>query len=183
MRLSVALPLAAIVILAACNKSPTVTADNASSKEVADKVAAAGVVDMISPGRWEGVTHITEMKMPGLPPEAQAKLAAARGDDKTVTCITAQDIKDSKGSMFGGIGDNCKFDHFAMGSGKIDGTTTCKEDGRTMKTAISGTFSSDTYHIAVHSESTGGGATDNMSMTMSSDAHRVGECRGTPDET
>jgi len=176
------LPLAAIAVLAACNSSPTVTADNASSKEVAQKVAAAGVVDMISPGRWEGTTHIAEMTMPGLPPEAQAKLAAARGDTKTVSCITPEEVKASKASMFGDMGDNCKYDHFAMGGGKVDGVATCDNNGTKIKTTISGTFSSDSYQMAIRSESSGKGPMDGMTMAISADAKRVGECRGTPDE-
>lgn len=176
-------PLAVLVALAACNSGPTVTADNASSKEVAQKVAAAGVVETISPGRWEGVTHVTEMKMPGLPPDAQAKLAAARGDDKTIACITPEDVKASKASMFGNMGEGCKYDHFAMGGGKVDGVATCDNHGTKTRMTISGTFSSDTYQMAMHMESTGKGPMENMTMTISTDAHRVGACRGTPDET
>jgi hypothetical protein len=183
MRVLAVLPLAAIVGLAACSSSPTVTADNASSKEVAQKVAAAGDLQTISPGRWEGVVHVTQMTMPGLPPEAQAKLAAARGDQKVVSCVTAEDVKASKAAMFGEMGDNCKYDHFAMGGGKVDGTATCDNGGAKTKTTISGTFSSDTYHIAIRSESTGKEAMANMTMEMSADAKRVGECRGTADET
>jgi hypothetical protein len=182
MRVLAVLPLAAIAMLAACNSSPTVTADNASSQEVAAKVAAAGAVETISPGRWEGTMHIAEMTMPGLPPEAQAKLAAARGDTKIVSCVTPEDVKDSKASMFGDIGENCKYDHFAMGGGKIDGVATCDNNGTKTKTTIAGTFSSDTFQMAIRSESTGKGPMENMTMAMSEDAHRVGECRGTPDE-
>jgi len=176
-------PLALAAILAACNSSPTVTANNATTKEVQQKVAAAGDIDMISPGRWEGVMHITEMKMPGLPPEAQARLAQAQGDEKIVSCVTPEDVKASKASMFGDMGGDCKYDHFEMGGGKVEGTATCDRDGAKMKTAISGTFSSDTYHLAVRSEGTGAKATDTMTMAMSADAKRVGECRGTPDES
>jgi hypothetical protein len=176
-------PLAAMAALAACNSSPKVTADNATGEEVQKKVAAAGGIDMISPGRWEGVVHITEMKMPGLPPEAQARLAQAQGDEKIVSCVTPEDVKQSKASMFGDMGEGCKYDHFEMGGGKVDGTATCDRDGSKMKTRIAGTFSADTYHIEIRSEGTGAKATDNMTMAMSADAKRVGECRGTPDES
>ena len=176
-------PLAVIALLAACDSSPKVTADNATGEEVQKKVAAAGGINMISPGRWEGVVHITEMKMPGLPPEAQARLAQARGDDKIVSCVTPEDVKQSKASMFGGMGGDCKYDHFEMGGGKVDGTATCDSGGSKTKTTIAGTFSSDTYHLEMRSEGTGAKATDNMTMAMSADAKRVGECRGTPDES
>jgi hypothetical protein len=183
MRLSVILPLAAIAALTACNKGPTVTADNASGDEVAKKVVAAGGVDMISPGRWEGTMHITEMSMPGLPPEAQAKLVAARGDQKIVSCVTPEEAKADKASMFGGLSKDCKYDHFAMGGGKIAGVATCNNDGHQTRTTLAGTFSSDSYQMAVRSESSGKGPMENMTMAMSVDAKRVGECRGTPDET
>jgi hypothetical protein len=176
-------PLAMMAVLAACNSSPTVTADNATGKEVQQKIAAAGGVDMISPGRWEGVVHITEMKMPGLPPEAQARLAQAQGDQKIISCVTPEDVKASKASMFGDMGEDCKYDHFEMGGGKVAGTATCDRDGAKTRTTIAGTFSSDTYHLEVNSQGTGAKATDSMTMAMSADAKRVGECRGTPDET
>jgi hypothetical protein len=176
-------PLAMIAILAACNSSPTVTTNNATGDEVQKKVAAAGGIDMISPGRWEGVVHITEMKMPGLPPEAQARLAQAQGDQKIISCVTPEDVKQSKASMFGDMGGDCKYDHFEMGGGEVAGTATCNRDGQTSKTTIAGTFSSDTYHLEVRSEGSGAKATDSMTMAMSADAKRVGECRGTPDET
>lgn len=182
MRPSAVLPLAALAVLAACNKGPTVTADNASSSEVAQKVAAAGGVQTISPGRWEGTMHITEMTMPGLPPEAQAKLAAARGDEKVISCVTPEEVKAEKGSMFGKLGENCKYDHFAMSGGKVDGVASCDNNGTKTKTTISGTFSADSYQMAIRSESTGKGPMENMTMAMSLDAKRVGECRGTPDE-
>ena len=177
-------PLAAVAVLAACNSSPTVTANNATGKEVQQKIAAAGGISTISPGRWEGVMHITEMKMPGLPPEAQARLARAQGDNKIVTCVTPDEVKADKASMFGNMGGECKYDHFEMGDGKVNGTATCdRGGGAKTKTTIAGTFSSDTYHLEVRSEGTGGKATDNMTMAMSADAKRVGECRGTPDES
>jgi hypothetical protein len=183
MRLSAVLPLAALAALAACNKGPTVTADNASSKEVAQKVAAADVGAMIKPGRWEGTMRIKEMKMPGLPPAAQAKLAAARGDQKIISCVKPEDVKADKAAMFGNIGENCKYDHFAMGNGQISGTATCNSNGIKNTTTMSGTYSSDNYQMAIRSESAGKGPMQNVTMEMSMDAKRVGECRGTPDES
>jgi len=176
-------PLAVVGMLAACDSSPKVTADNATSREVQQKVAAAGPVEMISPGRWEGVVHIAEMTMPGLPPEAQAEMAKARGDQKIVSCVTPEDVKESKASMFGGMGDECKYDHFALGGGKIDGTATCDTGGGKMKTTVSGTFSSDSYHMTMHTEAAGAKPMSGMTMSMSVDAKRTGECRGTPDES
>lgn len=183
MRAVTVLPLGTIAMLAACNSSPTVTANNATPQEVQQKVAAAGNIQMISPGRWEGVVHVSEMKMPGLPPEAQARLASARGDQKIVNCVTPEDVKASKASLFGGMNKECKYDHFALGDGKVDGTATCATGGGTMKTTISGTFSSDTYHLDMRAEGTGPKASDTISMASSIDAKRVGECRGTPDES
>ena len=183
MRAMSGLPLAVMGFLAACDNSPKVTANNATPQEVQQKVAAAGAVEMISPGRWEGVIHISEMSMPGLPPEAQAKMAQARADQKVVSCVTPEDVKESKASMFGGMGKECKYDHFALGGGKVDGTATCDTGDGKMKATVSGTFSSDTYHLAMHTEATGAKPVSGMTMTMSVDAKRVGACRGTPDES
>ena len=117
--------------------------------------------------------------------EARMRIRVEVGDpnQKIVSCVTADQVKADKASLFGGMSKDCKYDHFAMGGGKIDGVATCDNDGHQTKTTISGTFSSDSYQMAVRSESSGKGPMENMTMAMSVDAKRVGECRGTPDET
>lgn len=170
--------------LAACGSGgPTITATNASAGEVQAKVAAAtGNGQMVQPGRWEGTMTINDMKMPMLPPDQQAKLSGKVGStDKIVSCVTPEQVKANKAFFTGNDDKSCKYDHFSMSGGAIDATMTCGEQGNTMKATMNGTYSPDHYHMTMATDTTG--AKDNpygtMSMKMTIDAQRVGECRGT----
>jgi len=175
----------ALASLAACNSGPTVTATNASAAEVEAKVAAAtGSGDMISPGRWEGTMTIHDMKMPKLPPEAQAKLAGKMGEAKPfVSCVTEEQVKAKRG-FFTGSADNkaCTYDKFTMGGGKIDASMSCKNPGANMKATMTGNYSPDSYHMDMASTTDSSSPYAAMSMTMTIEGKRTGACRGTEDK-
>jgi hypothetical protein len=164
--------------LAACNSSPTVEATNASGAEVAEKVQESGVADQfIAPGQWQMAMTINEMTMPGLPPEAAARMKGMMGQGHSFTqCLTPEDVKKPKEDMFSGDeAGKCKYDHFAMGGGKIDITMTCGgEQPRTMQ--MNGTYAPDEYHMKVVSKGEGASGPGAMSMQMQMDAKRIGEC-------
>jgi hypothetical protein len=162
--------------LAACNKSPTVEATNASGAEVAKKVQESGITDQfISPGKWQMVMKINEMTMPGLPPEAAARMKAMMGEGHSYTeCLTPADVKKPKEDMFSGD-KNCKYDHFAMGGGKIDIIMSCGGE-QPRKMQMNGTYSADEYHMAVSSAGEGKAGPGAMSMRMEVAAKRVGQC-------
>jgi hypothetical protein len=178
--------LTAVLPLAACNSGPTVTATNASEAEVKAKVAeATGGADMIAPGRWEGTLKISDMKMPKLPPEAQAKLASKMGEtQKFVSCVTEEDVK-AKRAFFTGDKDtdkSCTYSRFTMGGGKIDAAMTCKNEGGDMNAQMTGNFSSDSYHMEMASNTDSSSPYAAMSMKMTVDGKRTGACRGTEDK-
>lgn len=170
--------------LAACSAGgPTVAVTNASSAEVQAKVAAAtGGADMMSPGRWEGMMTMHDMKMPKLPPDQQAKLAGKMGSAQPfVVCVTAEDVKAKRAFFTGNKDDdkNCTYEKFTMGGGKIDAAMTCKNDDGAMKATMTGSFSADRYHMDMASTTDSSSPYSAMSMTMTVDGKRTGACRGT----
>ena len=167
------------LILAACNSSPSVTAENASVGEVAEKVAKVqGGGAFISPGRWESTMTIREMSVPGLPPEMAEKMKAHMGQAKSfISCLTPEEVKQPKAGFFGGVNEGCKYERFTMGDGKIDGVLKCSGQGMERTMAMSGTYSPDTYSMAVSSEGKGQGPAA-MTMKMTLDAKRTGACTG-----
>lgn len=173
----------ALLPLAACNSGPTVTATNASEAEVKAKVAeATGGADMMSPGRWEGTMTISDMKMPKLPPEMQSKMAAEMGKPRPfVSCITEEDVKAKRAFFTGDKGDDksCTYSRFTMGGGKLDAAMTCKNEGGDMNAQMTGTFSPDSYHMEMASNTDSKSAYSTMSMKMTVDGKRTGACRGT----
>ena len=177
--------LAPMMVLAACNSSPTVTATNATGSEVEAKVAAAGGAGaFMSPGRWEGAMKMDMMDMPGmdnLPPEMKAKMQARMNQPRPfVTCLTPEEAKSPKGRFFGDQEKSCKYDRFNMGGGTIDAAMTCDEGGIKRSMTMTGTYSPDAYAMTMTAQGQGAGPGAG-SMKMSIAAKRAGECTGKED--
>ena len=170
--------------LAACNAGgPTVTATNATSDEVAAKVEAAGGSDaFVSPGQWEGTMTINDVQIPGVPPEMAAQMKARMGGQphSFSSCLTPEEAKQPKGKFFGSDSGQCRYDRFTMAGGSIDAVMKCAEDGVERTMTMTGNYSPNGYKMTV--ASTGGEAKGNpmaaMSMSMTIDAKRTGECTG-----
>jgi hypothetical protein len=175
--------IACTLPIAACNKSPQVNEKDASVEEVAKKVREAGAdQSMIRPGLWQSKVTVEEFSMPGMPPEMQSRMKTMMAQDQAhdfKTCLTAEDVKKPKEDFFAGKNNECRYDHFTMGGGKIDAAMRCgtKEGSQLMQMA--GTYSPDSYQMQTSMKAEGGdGAEAGMSMKMRVEAQRVGECTG-----
>ena len=171
--LSFALPLAA------CGSPPAVDEENASVEEVSEKVREASRGDsFVRPGKWVSTVSIEAMEMPGMPPQAaeQVKRMAER-THTTESCLSPEDARQPKGNFFGG-NENCRYDHFRMGSGKIDAEMRCTQEGVTQVMAMDGTYSPESYQMRMKATTEGGPAGGNVTMQMKVEAKRVGECTG-----
>lgn len=174
-----AILLAGVALVAACNKEPKVSVDNATGAEVANELADAGGADsFVSPGQWESRVTIEQMSMPGMPPEManQVQGMAARAEVHQ-SCLTEEEAKRPKEDFFAGDNKNCRYDHFRMGGGKIDAVMRCADEGRTHVMSMQGTYSADSYNMRMKMDGSGGGDENAMSMTMRVDAKRVGPCK------
>ena len=163
--------------LAACGSKPAVDEKNASVEDVANKVAEVSQKEgFISPGKWQSTVTIDRMDMPDMPPEVaqQMKKMVAQGHTSQ-SCLTPEEAKQPKANFFSG-NDKCRYDHFTMGHGKIDAEMRCDQGGGTQLMQMTGTYSPNSYKM--HMTSKGGAAGQNMTMQMSVDAKRIGECTG-----
>jgi hypothetical protein len=174
--------LIAPIALIACNKGPSISAENASVAEVAAKVDAAnGGKSFVSPGHWQTTMTIKEMAIPGMPPEMAEKMKAHMGQGKTFeTCLTPAEASKPKADFFAGADKSCHYEKFEMSGGKIDMVMQCARTSGKQTMVMNGTYSDDSYKMEM--TSTGTGAPDNptagMSMKMAMDATRTGECTG-----
>ena len=172
--------LSIMVPLAACGSKPAVEEKNASVEQVAEKVReVSSDGGFISPGKWESRVTIEDVNMPGLPAGAaeQMKKMVAQNQVST-TCLTPEEVKKPEPGFFGG-NDKCRYDHFTMGSGKIDAEMHCTQNGMTQVMQMAGTYSPQAYTMQMTSNSSGGPSAEaNMSMKMKVDAKRVGDCTG-----
>ena len=176
-------PLACFCALAACNKSPEVSAKNASVAEVARKVGQSGVASdsFIRAGQWRVTGTMEEINVPGMPPEAQAQMKRIMGQVQNASyeyCVPPEEAKRPQGKMFTGKDDgSCRYEHFTMGGGKFDAAMQCQGEGRSQvtKMTMNGTYSPDGYQTRV-TMNVEGGPQGSMSMKMHSEARRIGEC-------
>ena len=180
-----AVAVLACAALASCNKGPEVHERNASVEEVANAVArsAAGNDILLRAGEWKVSGTLEEMNIPGMPAEAQSAMKQAIGKQGNMTydyCLTPEQAKRPQGKFFNDkAANNCRYDHFNMGGGKIDAVMRCEGKPSSMTMTIGGTYGADNYatHVQMNME---GGAQGAMSMKMRSEAKRVGEC--TPED-
>lgn len=173
----------AVLVLAACNRSPTISATNATAAEVATKIAAAGGTEsFVRPGKWSTTVTIDDMSAPDLPPQVQAQMKQHMSmSHATETCMTPEQAKKPTAEMFNGAAANCRYDRFAMGGGKLDMVMRCTagSEGETgsQQMAVTGTYDSDHYQMAMTSTTESAkGTMGAMSMKMHLTAKRIGDC-------
>ncbi len=168
------------VALSACGDDKAVDEKNASTATVAKKVADAGM--KLNPGRWELTMKFSRFDIEGMPPEAKQQMQGMLGQNRTFTsCLTKEQAEKPDGSFFGQQGDECRYDRFVMGDGKIDAAMTCKGEGDqgmgAANMTLAGTYSADNYDMTMDMQGTApNGKAMNMAMSLVS--KRVGECRG-----
>ena len=173
--------LAPAVLLAGCNKG--VDMKNAAASEVAKQVQAATADgQFVSPGHWESTMTMIDMSMPGMPPEASARMKSMMGKPRTfASCLTEAEAKKPKEDFFSGGDGKCRYDHFTMSGGKIDAAMKCGDASAMRTMTMQGTYSPDHYHMAMAASGSGSGPAVGMSMKMEMDAKRTGACTGKED--
>ena len=174
----------ALLLLAACDNSPKVEAENASLEEVAGKVreANAGSAMIVRPGQWESSVELESVEIPGMPPEAlaQMKKTMARVATGHKTCLTPEQAKKPKEDFFAGANSNCRYDKFSMDDGKLTGTMRCTnpQGGGAQLIQFDGTYSPDSYEMRMASTVEAASPGGPMKMVMHMTSKRTGECDG-----
>ena len=174
--------LACALPLAACDSGPEVTAENATTGEVAKKMAdAGGAGSFVRPGRWESKVTIEEMKIPGMSPEMASQMPSFEGRVETsMNCLSEEEAKRPKEDFFTGDNKNCRYDRFTMAGGKIDAVMKCTDNGATHTMTMQGSYSPTTYNMRMTMQGDGQGAAG-MAMKMRVDARHAGQCTGEED--
>ncbi len=181
MRLSIILLAAAAV--ASCSSEPAVELTNATPEEVAAKMKESGIAsDMRQPGLWATTMTVTEMNVPGMPPEMVERMKATIGaGQRQEVCVTQAEI-DKLDSFIGQNNANCTFESYKVGGGKIAGKATCKPTPEMTQTmTMDGTYTKTTSDMTMKSEITGGPPQmSGTKTTMNVKSERVGDCPAEP---
>jgi len=182
-----AICLSALALLAACDSSPTIEAKNASVADVAKQVSdARGAGNFLRPGKWLSKATLEEMSAPGMPAGIADKVKLTMASQPgTEACMTEAEAKKPSADFFGGDKDNCRYDHFKMGDGKIDAQMRCAAGGGTQYMTMAGDYGPDQYqmHMTTRMDrgaTAPGGAVMSMTMKMRVEGKRVGDCDAKP---
>jgi Protein of unknown function (DUF3617) len=168
--------LAQFALLAACGSGDTVDMKNASAGDVAREMGKTDVA-FVNPGQWEQTATLLEMNAPGMPAQVADALKKQMGTSQVHrTCLTPEQTKNPKEDFFTGADKSCRYEHFKWGDGKVDMKLLCKHPQATQTMDLSGTYQPESYQMAMTVTNTGSGPMENMTMKMTVDAKRVGEC-------
>ena len=183
MRFAAFLLMSCVVPLAACKQQPEVKAKDASVAEVAKKVRESGAdQSMVRPGLWQSKVTIDQLDMPGMPADMADRMKAMMAERQPhdyQTCLTPEDVKRPKEDFFAGKNNECRYDNFTMGDGKIDAVMHCGKGDSQQTMQMAGTYSPERYEMQMSTKSEGGEAAQRgMAMRMRVEAHRIGECTG-----
>jgi hypothetical protein len=173
-------PLVALITVAlvGCHQSePSINEKNASVAEVSNSVQRASAEGRLrfTPGKWLSTVTFDEMSMPGLPPAAAKMMQRQMGTSQTTeSCLTPEEANKPTADFFSGK-QNCRYDHFKMGGGKIDAKMVCSHGDANQTFELDGTYSSDEYHMAMKGNVPGPDG-QTMTMKMHVDAKHAGAC-------
>ena len=174
--------IACTAVLASCDKSSKVDEKDASVTEVAQKVRKAGADQaFIQPGLWESKVTIDKFEVPGMPADVQQRMKtmmAEQQEHASRNCLTKEDVQRPKEDFFTGKNNECRYEHFKMGDGKIDAALQCAGGGMKQTMQMAGTYSPDTYQMQMSANMQSGEETQaGMNMQMRVEAKRVGDCK------
>jgi len=160
--------------LASCGSADTIEAENESVESVAAKVAEADIHP--SPGKWVSKMTIEKIEIPGLPPEVQGMMKSQMGKvNESSSCLTPEEAEKPDADFFQpGPDSGCTYNSFKMGGGKIAADMTCEQEGMAQNMKMAGTYGEESYAMKVSADGNMQGQP--MSMTMSVESRRVGEC-------
>lgn len=170
--------LAATALLGACQQAR----DEAQTPDEVKAEAAAAGIAQPQPGQYRMVTKITDLTIPGMPPEmaAQAKGMFSATGQTVEYCLTPQDAAKGYEDMTRRSAEgNCTYQRFSASDGKLDAAMTCQTGkGMVTRSEMSGTFTPTRSELTMKSTATspdmpGGG----MQMAGSILTERIGDCK------
>lgn len=173
------LVLAAAACLAGCSGGgkADANADGKVSLGEAAKVAKDQGLKP-QPGLYKTTITMTDLKIPGLPPEMEGHGA---GLTTTVEdCLTQEKVgKGFEDMVRQGQNGDCAYENFALSGGKLDAVMVCKAQGRETRTSLTGTASATGADLTATTQMNFGGE-GSGTMTATVKHERIGECKAKP---
>lgn len=164
----------AVSALAGCGGSETIEAEDESVESVAERVAESDIKPR--PGMWESKVTLEKVEIPGMPADMQGMMKEQLGRvTVSSSCLTPEEVDKPDADFFQlGEESGCKYNSFKMGGGKIDADMTCEQQGMQQNMKMTGTYNEEAYTMQVSADAEMEGRP--MSMAMTVESHRIGEC-------
>lgn len=175
-KLLLALPL---LCLAACDGEPDVDLKNATPSEVVEEMREAGSATFLNPGKWQHTVTLVEMDVPGMAPEARSMMQDAMNRvQQYAHCLTPEQAKKPSEDFFTKVDQNCRYEHFNWGGGKIDMKLNCTVPEGRMTMVQTGEYRPDAFSMEVTQVVEMTDAPRGMTIKAKVDAKRTGDCDG-----
>jgi hypothetical protein len=130
----------------------------------------------LEPGQWEFTTHLTDLEMPGSPPDM---VAAARsglpGPETKARCMSPEEAADPAARLASprGNASSCTFSRRTFANGVIDVAASCTREGiGPMAISLRGTFTPDAVNAEIRSDVDAG----TMLLRGTMIGRRIGDC-------
>jgi hypothetical protein len=133
---------------------------NATPEEVAAEMRKnGGGESFVNPGKWQQTVTLLEIDAPGMPPEARQMMQKAMDQvQQHEVCLTPEQAKSPKADFFTGKDQNCRYEHFKWGGGKIDLKLDCQHPNAKQVMLLTGDYDPDSYTMTMTADTAGGGA-------------------------
>jgi hypothetical protein len=132
---------------------------------------AAAAID-IAPGKWASSGTVTDVEMPGLPPEAVAMMK--RRPISHSFCLTAEQAAKDPRKLFTETSGKCNYRKFDMSGGKLSAVMQCLGPQGDMQMTMTGTYTASSYATTNVMVMAGPGG--RMRMTSKVTGKRTGDC-------
>lgn len=181
MRLAtLALLATAALALAACNKGPSIDLKNATPAEVSKAIKAGGPdLALVRPGKWSSTVTIEAIDTARMSPEIAADLNAQIGKPRTVEACITPELVDNPERMLAQVPAGCRYEHYRMGGGEIDGKLVCTGAAGGQEMTVKGTYGNDQYAMTIATSTKGAPEatpSSGINSTMKVSSHRLGDC-------
>ena len=138
---------------------------------VAALVLAAPAIAQVTPGKWDIVTTINSVDMPGAPPFIANMMKGK--PIKISHCLTAEEAARGPQEMMKSRKE-CRFTRYSMAGGKLDSVMVCEQGSNVTTATSTGSFTSTGFTSNARSVTTGN---QPMTMTMTAVGTRTGDCK------
>ena len=181
MRVTMALPLVAALVLGACGSSGGSADSNGDGKVSAGEVAAAASkMDTPRPGKYQTKVELIDFSMPGMPAGMANQIKGSMTGNMDVTyCETGKDRKESIKDMTDAMGrGNCTYSKMNVAGGSFDVDMTCTSpEGVKGHYVMNGTMTPTSRDMTMDmTQDMSGGRSMHMKSHVVST--RIGDCDG-----